>query len=403
MANEEHCWEWARKYLGYNLCSTKDGVSLVLGVVSVASWGVAEVPQIITNFKHKSTDGLSLAFLITWIVGDLFNLFGCMLEPATLPTQYYTAMLYTVTTITLSVQTIYYGYIHPRLKYNSRHKKDSKSDLTEVPGKSRGSNSDFFGNQVDIVGRSNAFDTSSRGNVLSSPISLPPSKSPRRESYYISARSLSRSHTPTEGSHLAQKMTGTYNRIRNSNEEPLLGSLASRQSAPTNVKTVLCVVSLMTLFGTFNYRSADNKGHLIVDSNPGVVMLVGRKLLQVHSGLLQEKGVKGSSVIGHVLGWGMAAIYIGGRFPQIFLNFKRSNVEGLNPLMFIFAIVGNATYVASIVVNSLEWSKIRPNLAWLVDAGGCMFLDIFILIQFIYFRYWRQRELESKGEDSSAA
>lgn len=32
----------------------------------------------------------------------------------------------------------------------------------------------------------------------------------------------------------------------------------------------------------------------------------------------------------------------------------------------------------SIVVNSLEWSKIRPNLPWLVDAGGCMFLDIFV-------------------------
>lgn len=41
---------------------------------------------------------------------------------------------------------------------------------------------------------------------------------------------------------------------------------------------------------------------------------------QVSSGLLQEKGIKGSSLIGHFLGWGMAAIYIGGRFPQIFLN-----------------------------------------------------------------------------------
>lgn len=37
----------------------------------------------------------------------------------------------------------------------------------------------------------------------------------------------------------------------------------------------------MTLFSTFNYRAADNKNDLIVDPNPGVVMLVGRKLLQV--------------------------------------------------------------------------------------------------------------------------
>lgn len=41
---------------------------------------------------------------------------------------------------------------------------------------------------------------------------------------------------------------------------------------------------------------------------------------QVSSELLQAKGTKDSSGIGNLLGWGMAAIYIGGRLPQIFLN-----------------------------------------------------------------------------------
>ncbi|PQQ03118.1 uncharacterized protein Pyn_40140 [Prunus yedoensis var. nudiflora] len=278
---DEHCWEWGRKYMEYNLCSVKDGVSLTLGLVSVVSWGVAEIPQIITNYKNKSTNGLSLAFLMTWILGDLFNLFGCMLEPAT---------LYTITTAVLAVQTIYYGCIYPRLKHNLRQKKGSKSNLTEV-----------------------------RRSILTSLGNR-------------SARSLSRSHTPTERSYLAQTTAPTFNHIRNSNEEPLLGALASTQSAPSNnIKTVLCVVSLMTLFGTFNHRSVDNKLDLIVE-NPsrGVVMRVGRRLLQ-----------------------------------------------GLNPLMFVFAVLGNATYVASIIVNSLDWLEIRPNLPWLVDAGGCMLLDIF--------------------------
>ncbi|XP_021819560.1 uncharacterized protein LOC110761401 isoform X3 [Prunus avium] len=399
---DEHCWEWGRKYMEYNLCSVKDGVSLTLGLVSVVSWGVAEIPQIITNYKNKSTNGLSLAFLMTWILGDLFNLFGCMLEPATLPTQYYMAMLYTITTAVLAVQTIYFGCIYPRLKHNLRQKKGSKSNLTEV----RRSNTDFVGKQVNHAGRSIGFDTPSAGNVLSSPIPLPgicPSISPRRESYYISARSLSRSHTPTERSYLAQTTAPTFNHIRNSNEEPLLGALASTQSAPSNnIKTVLCVVSLMTLFGTFNHRSVDNKLDLIVE-NPsrGVVMRVGRRLLQVSSELLQAKGTKDSSGIGNLLGWGMAAIYIGGRLPQIFLNIRKGNVEGLNPLMFVFAVLGNATYVASIIVNSLDWSGIRPNLPWLVDAGGCMLLDIFILIQFL--RYWRHQDTEGKDVHSNAA
>jgi uncharacterized protein with PQ loop repeat len=125
--SSRHCEEWARTYLKYCLCSQKDSAALALGLLSVISWGVAEVPQIITNYRQKSTEGLSVAFLMTWIVGyvccftcflllgcviafmiiivvvlrcyaryliilslllfylyrDLFNLIGCFLEPAT--------------------------------------------------------------------------------------------------------------------------------------------------------------------------------------------------------------------------------------------------------------------------------------------------------------------------------
>ncbi|GMJ08064.1 hypothetical protein HRI_004475600 [Hibiscus trionum] len=87
------CWKWAKVYLNDCICSRRDEVSFSLGLVSVLSWGVAEIPQIITNYKEKSVEGLSLGFLITWIIGDVFNLFDCILEPATLPTQYYMAVV----------------------------------------------------------------------------------------------------------------------------------------------------------------------------------------------------------------------------------------------------------------------------------------------------------------------
>ena len=70
----QQCAMWAREYIGYCLCSTKDAVSLGLGLLSVISWGVAEIPQIITNYKAKSTEGLSFAFLLTWIIGFVFRL-----------------------------------------------------------------------------------------------------------------------------------------------------------------------------------------------------------------------------------------------------------------------------------------------------------------------------------------
>lgn len=65
----QKCSQWALEYMDYCLCSSKDGVSLVLGALSVLSWTVAEVPQIMTNFREKSTEGLSCWFLLTWIIG----------------------------------------------------------------------------------------------------------------------------------------------------------------------------------------------------------------------------------------------------------------------------------------------------------------------------------------------
>ncbi|KAJ7976484.1 PQ-loop repeat family protein / transmembrane family protein [Quillaja saponaria] len=397
---DRHCSEWAQKYMEYCLCSAKDGVSLTLGLISVISWGVAEIPQLITNYKEKSTEGLSLIFLLTWLLGDLFNLGGCMLEPATLPTQYYTAVLYTITTAILTGQSIYYVHIYPRLKY--RLLKGPKPKQT-----GRQTNSSAV-KQVNKDEQSNGSDTSSRGNASSSPIPFPavPQISSGRELYYMSARSLTKSHTPTAGSVLAQRMTPTFHHIGNAIEEPLLGEPISTQSEPAlKIKTTLCLVSSVTFLGAFSvHQSADRRlDSVVLNAKQGIVLQAGRKLSQVSEVLLQENSIAGSSGIGSFLGWTMTAIYLGGRLPQIILNIRRGNVEGLNPLMFIFALVGNATYVASILVSSLDWSKVRPNLPWLVDAGGCVLLDTFILIQFIYFRHGASEDIRSKHEYDNAA
>jgi uncharacterized protein with PQ loop repeat len=104
------------------------------------------------------------------------------------------------------------------------------------------------------------------------------------------------------------------------------------------------------------------------------------------------------SPLGEVFGWIMAGIYMGGRLPQIWLNMKRGTVEGLNPLMFVFALLGNATYVGSILVRSLDWHQLKPNLAWLVDAGVCVILDIFILCQFVYYFSKVEEDVSSEEE-----
>ncbi|GAB4834978.1 hypothetical protein Ancab_033245 [Ancistrocladus abbreviatus] len=208
------------------------------------------------------------------------------------------------------------------------------------------------------------------------------------------------------GSFLAQRRTAMVGH-EGSVEQPLLGgSLPTTKSTPPlSTKSMLCVVFVGTFIcGILNTSRIENRhqGMVFEVPNRGTVKPLKRKLLQVNGWHLIKTRDDGHGKIGTLLGWGMAAIYIGGRFPQIYLNIRRGNVEGLNPFMFLFALVGNATYIGSILINSLEWSKIFPNLPWLVEAGGCALLDTFILIQFIYFHHRTSKYLAYKHGDNPA-
>ncbi|GJZ25029.1 zf-CCHC domain-containing protein [Tanacetum coccineum] len=292
---------------------SKDWVSLILGMISVFSWGVAEVPQLITNYKEKSSEGLAIGFLLTWIIGDVLNVLGCMLEPATLPTQYYMAVLYLITTLTLTIQALYYGYFAHGSSKRLSHKIESvdsrrKDSHDKIPVES---------STVPILSK------------ISQSLQIPAAddnSSPERV-YYSSARSLSRSHTPTLNYFHSQRSSH-----RETVEEPLLGGDVSGRSPPASqTKTLLCVVFTATIFlCTYNLK-LERDGYLnSVSETPhnGIVMQVGRKLLQVTGSLTEGSEGTESSGIGTYLGWGMAAIYMGGRLPQIFLNFRRGNVQG---------------------------------------------------------------------------
>ncbi|KAL2502094.1 PQ-loop repeat family protein/transmembrane family protein [Forsythia ovata] len=246
---DQNCSQWAKKHMDYCLCSKKDGVSLALGLISVLTWSVAEIPQIITNYKQKSTHGLSILFLLTWVI------------------------------------------------------------------------------QAGGIDKKQVNNAERLGNAPSSPIPLPAIShdSSHEELYYMSARSLSISHTPAEVSFQPRR---TPDAEEHGAREPLLGEARSTQSAPPlKTKTMLCVVSLMTFFiGGLNLQQAETGRHNIDFRNPtsGVVLQVGRQIFQVTEKVTgefeKETSVTKSSEIGSFLGWGMAAIYLGGRLPQICLN-----------------------------------------------------------------------------------
>jgi len=60
-------------------------LSGICGSISIACWVVVFSPQIVENFRRGSAEGLSIVFIVAWLVGDVFNILGAVLQ-GVLPT-----------------------------------------------------------------------------------------------------------------------------------------------------------------------------------------------------------------------------------------------------------------------------------------------------------------------------
>jgi hypothetical protein len=47
---------------------------------SLACWVVVFSPQIIENFRRSSAEGLSIEFVIIWLLGDFANIIGAVMQ-----------------------------------------------------------------------------------------------------------------------------------------------------------------------------------------------------------------------------------------------------------------------------------------------------------------------------------
>ncbi|ODQ66834.1 PQ-loop-domain-containing protein [Nadsonia fulvescens var. elongata DSM 6958] len=86
--------------------------------------------------------------------------------------------------------------------------------------------------------------------------------------------------------------------------------------------------------------------------------------------------------LGQTFGWLCAFLYLGSRLPQILLNFKRQSCEGISFLFFLFACLGNLTYVVSILAWDSSPKYLLVNSSWLAGSVGTLGLDFLIFCQF---------------------
>ncbi|TPX32062.1 hypothetical protein SmJEL517_g04764 [Synchytrium microbalum] len=143
---------------------------------------------------------------------------------------------------------------------------------------------------------------------------------------------------------------------------------APTESASSNKKNVpMMAITLFLAFHTVNVMTtATQRG--IVLSNPITPSMVPSPFERFY---------------GDLAGYASAILYVGSRFPQITKNHQRKSTEGLSVGFFILAVVGNVTFCASILMESLSKEYLMVNLPWLLGSGGTLLLDFYILGQFL--------------------
>ncbi|KAF2441404.1 PQ-loop-domain-containing protein [Karstenula rhodostoma CBS 690.94] len=88
--------------------TTHEALSGVFGSVSLASWIFLLVPQLIENYRQSSADGISLAFLAVWFIGDVTNLAGALWAQL-VPTVSALAVYFCFADLVLIAQCVYYN------------------------------------------------------------------------------------------------------------------------------------------------------------------------------------------------------------------------------------------------------------------------------------------------------
>ena len=104
----------------------------------------------------------------------------------------------------------------------------------------------------------------------------------------------------------------------------------------------------------------------------------------------------GVKMLGTVLGYVSAIMYLFSRCSQIIKNHRRKSAEGLSGLLFSFAIGGNVTYGLSILLRATGWDDVLSKMPWLLGSLGTVCLDLTILGQAMtYSRKEAQEEVRS--------
>ena len=348
---------------GYDL--DIEAVSGICGSISIACWVVVFSPQIIENFRRSSADGLSIEFLIIWLLGDLFNIIGAVLQ-GVLPTMIILAVYYTFADIVLILQCFYYrGFTLRDPKKEDLQQAGNGAPTEHSPLIVNGPQDHAANGSMDGAGFDSVERTRSQSSFRDRFIGL-------------------------DGTHLSPA-TPMHLQPKDVDDIEVLRPAQPRSWTQATLFNSTAIV-LVVLAGIAGYFLSPSPAHH-----------------HQHTEADEQAESLEFSLWGQIFGYICAVLYLGSRIPQLLLNYRRKSTEGLNALFFLFACIGNLTYVFSIFAfNPIcsnhyhgHWheSSCKPgealqiygtyilvNLSWIIGSAGTLGLDFTVFAQFFMYR-----------------
>lgn len=325
--------------------TTRDYIGFSIGLASLLFWICAQTPQFIKNCKARNASALSIFFLAEWMTGDTMNLVSCLL----------TGQLSTVTITSILFVTMDFFLLGQYIMFETSCCKD------KVPGEEQY-------DQV-LLDETNAAtsDDPLLGTVRKadySTNSLPGHQKKVRSAEKTKSRTAFALFVPV----LLFGMAGIFGGIQASDASD--HGMALRLTERAGGRKLL------------NEPSA-----AIVSSGDGPLDLhFGAH--KFHPNACNKPADKGKTIaeLGVIMGWASALIYLSSRVPQILKNIKRGSVEGLSPIMFFCAVMGNTTYALGIIIRAENWNAVTKAAPYLVGSIGTLMFDFTILTQFWYYK-----------------
>lgn len=283
-------------------------------------------PQIILNYRKKSGEGASLTMMIAWVIGDICNITGALMQGLVASTIMIGAY-YMFVDSTLLIQTVYY-----RIVYKAHLKIDGSNDQEGTSSTDTDPLINSNGNQQQQEQQYQDITTSNNDNDVNA--------------------------TDESNSHETEASLATSSWFMN-------GSSWWRRM-PSILSVVLSIASLGCLFVVL-----------------GVLLLAPRTTgpdKDTSNG--SNSPIPFSQLFAQAMGTSSAIIYIMSYVPQAVQNYQRKSCEGLSIWLFLLSLMGNTTYALAIIAVSLDPHYLAPYVPWLLGALVPCVIQVYILYQF---------------------